>query len=383
MSTRALVSRNNLLLLVCSSLLLASLPTWSQDEIETDEGAAQGSDLIPDIRESKSRFKYRNRNFVVVPIPMSNPTLDTGLVLAGAWFWPQTEAQKAVQPASSTGAAGFYTSNDSYAFGVAHRHYWDEDRWRFEGLLAHLNLNLELRVPVELAVDPRVDWFLEGELLQLNLLRKISGRWYGGITGRYISLDQRFGIEFATPDVSLDSDSDAVGFGIQFQYDSTDMPINSYSGQHFEFESLFNSKSLGSNEDYQWYKLRYRSYHQLRQQVILAWEVRGCLVTDDAPLWDTCRVDLRGFPVTEYLGDTSGSGQVELRWSFHRKWGAVAFAGAGAIGDSFSDPSDDIIPSYGVGLRFMVLEDHRINVRLDYARSDDNDAVYLSVGEAF
>ncbi len=42
-----------------------------------------------------------------------------------------------------------------------------------------------------------------------------------------------------------------------------------------------------------------------------------------------------------------------------------------------------MIPSYGIGLRFMVLESQRINMRLDYGRSNGSDAVYLSVGEAF
>jgi hypothetical protein len=31
----------------------------------------------------------------------------------------------------------------------------------------------------------------------------------------------------------------------------------------------------------------------------------------------------------------------------------------------------------------MVLKSKRINLRVDYARSDDNDAWYLAVGEAF
>ena len=36
------------------------------------------------------------------------------------------------------------------------------------------------------------------------------------------------------------------------------------------------------------------------------------------------------------------------------------------------------------GIRFMVLESQRINVRVDYARSDKgNEAWYLSVTEAF
>ena len=64
--------------------------------------------------------------------------------------------------------------------------------------------------------------------------------------------------------------------------------------------------------------------------------------------------------------------------------GFVAFAGVGYIGSSFSDAgANERIPSYGVGTRFMVLKSKRINLRIDYARSDDQDAWYISVGEAF
>jgi hypothetical protein len=41
------------------------------------------------------------------------------------------------------------------------------------------------------------------------------------------------------------------------------------------------------------------------------------------------------------------------------------------------------IPSYGGGLRFLALPAKRINIRLDYARSDSSDAIHFSVGEAF
>ena len=63
----------------------------------------------------------------------------------------------------------------------------------------------------------------------------------------------------------------------------------------------------------------------------------------------------------------------------------VAFAGAGRVYDSLGgNGEDETIPSYGVGLRWMVLESQRINVRVDYARSSDgSDAWYLSVMEAF
>lgn len=362
-----------------------TLTAWSQETGDhADTAVQEGSDLMPDIRGAKSGLKYRMRNFVVVPIPLSNPTLDTGLILAGAYFWPQTEEQKEAQPASVTGAAGVYTSNDSFGFGIAHNQYWNEDRWRFEGVLGHIDLKLELRLPVDLPSDPRVGWFLKGDFLELELLRKIRGDWYGGFLGRYFSLEQSFGIELPTPDVSLGDETDAIGLGIAFEYDTRDMQFNSHSGRHFKFDSLFNDQSLGSDEDYERYKAEFSSYHKLHSQVVLAWQLQGCKVAGTAPLWDSCRVDLRGFPATEYLGSASVSGQTEARWQFHGKWGAVAFAGVGTINDSFSDLSgDQTVPSYGVGLRFMVLSEHRINIRLDYALSEDNDGIYLSVGEAF
>ena len=378
-------SRTVLSSAVCISFIFASSLTVAQESTDTAaDTVAEGSDLLPDIREDKSKLKYRKRNFVIVPIPMSNPTLDSGLILGGAYFWPQTEQQKAVQPASVTGAAAMYTSNDSKAYGIAQSNYWNEDKWRFEGVLGYVDLRLELRVPGVAGSEPRADWVIEGNFFQGEFLRQVSGDWYAGVSGRYFSLNQSFSIDTPSPDFDVTSDTEAVGLGVKTQYDSRDMPFNSYSGRFFELDALFNSEALGSDNDYQTYKAKYRSYHRLSPTVVLAWELQGCTISGKAPLWDTCRIHLRGFPATEYLGSASASGQAEGRWQFHRKWGAVAFAGAGYVTDGFSEfLENEPVPSYGIGLRFMALSSHRINVRLDYARSRNNDAIYLSVGEAF
>ena len=60
-------------------------------------------------------------------------------------------------------------------------------------------------------------------------------------------------------------------------------------------------------------------------------------------------------------------------------------AGAGDVRDPVTAaPEDSFVPSYGAGIRFMVLPSQRLNVRLDYGRSSDGqDAWYLSVAEAF
>ena len=117
---------------------------------------------------------------------------------------------------------------------------------------------------------------------------------------------------------------------------------------------------------------------------MLAWEIQGCQKAGSSPLWDACTVRLRGFSATDYLGKVSASGQVEARWQLSKRWGVVGFGGSGWVGKSFSGiREDEAIPSYGAGLRFMVLPAKRINLRLDYARSTDSDAIHFSVAEAF
>ena len=376
---------NVLVITACTGFLLATPLAVAQESNDaSNDTAAENSDLLPDIREDETPLKLRKRNFVVVPIPNVNPTLDAGLILAGAYFWPQTEQQQAAQPASATGVAIMETSNDSSAYGISQTSSWNEDRWRFEGLLGHVDLKLEVGLPGDDENVPPVGWALDGEFLQTTLLRKISGNWYAGILTRYYDMIQTFSVDVASSDFSLAIGTEAAGLGLKLEYDSRDMPFNSYSGRHLELEVLFNDKSLGSDDTYESYKAKYRSYHRLNPSVVLAWELQGCAISGKAPLWDACRINLRGFPVTEYLGESTASGQAEARWQFHPKWGAVAFAGIGKVTESFSGLlEDETVPSYGLGLRFMVLSDHRINVRFDYARSDDNDGVYLTVGESF
>jgi hypothetical protein len=122
----------------------------------------------------------------------------------------------------------------------------------------------------------------------------------------------------------------------------------------------------------------------LREGLVLAADLQACKRGGSAPLWDACTIRLRGFSATDYLGEVSSSAQLELRWRFGKRLGLAAFGGAGYTGDSFNGIREhEAIPSYGVGLRFMVLAEKRINLRLDYARSTDSDAIHFSVGEAF
>ena len=342
--------------------------------------------LAPDIREDETRLKIQDGNFVAVPIPMANPTLDAGLIAGAAYFYPQTEDQEREQPASVSGVAAMYTTNESWALGAFHDAYWRDDRWRFNSMLGAADLRLSLIAPENSESRDGADWRVRGAFFNGRFLRRLSGDWYGGGLFRFIDSEQSITIQSGeeTADYDLDADIAAVGVGIVIEYDSRDMPTGPYSGRHFKAEGLFNVQTIGSSEDYQTYTLEFNSYHQLSDSLVLAWQLRGCEKGGKPPLWDACLIPLRGFAAFDYLGQSSASGQAEVRWRAYKRLGLVTFGGGGWAGESFSTAGDDESTlSYGAGIRYEVLPAKRLNMRLDFAWSDDSNGIYLSVGEAF
>jgi len=376
-------------------VILCILPAFSladeQGGVEKEQAIDTDKPIesVADLTEETSRFKFlskKPKNLLLVPIPMSSPTFGTGLILGGAYFYPQTEAQKKSQPASYTGAAAGYTNNDSWVAGVMQQNYWKEDKWRFTGVAAYLDLKLELVQPGSEDADrSSIDWLLNGSFIQARISRNIWHKWYLGLTTRYLDISQAIGRDIEDDGFNLNSEISSLGVGLNLDFDTRDMPFNPYRGRYFELRAMHSGQSNSEADSYQSYYARFRSYHSLSDPLVLAWELSACSKNGQVPLWDTCRLALRGFPATDYLGMQSMYAQAEIRWRFHKRWGMVAFAGAGRIDDSFGTlGEDETIPSYGVGLRFMVLESQRINVRIDYARSNyGNEAWYLSVTEAF
>jgi hypothetical protein len=375
--------------LLCITPAVALAEADGSDPKESTVASDLPVEAIPDLSEENTKFKFLKKmpkNLLLVPIPMSSPTFGTGLILGGAYFYPQTEEQENAQPASFTGATGGYTSNDSWFAGVVQQNYWKEDTWRFTGVAAYLDFKFDLIPPdVEEISQKSVDWLVNGSFFQARISRKLWGNWYLGLSARYLDITQAIDLGIEDEGVNAESNIKAPGVGIHLDFDSRDLPTNAYQGRYFEFKAIASQQSGSEADSYQSYHARYRSYHLLSDPLVLAWEINACARGGQVPLWDTCRLGLRGFPATDYLGKKSLYAQAELRWRFYKRWGVVGFAGAGRMNETLGRyGEDETIPSYGLGIRFMVLESQRINVRVDYARSDKGNAAwYLSVTEAF
>jgi hypothetical protein len=364
------------------TLLMVSVSSFADSF--SDSSPVNKFEDIPDVRDEKTQAKFHRGDIVIVPIPTSDPTLGTGLILGGAYFYPQEPELAKVEPASMTAIAGLYTDNDSYGIGITQKNYWNEDNWRFSGSIGYADMKLDLTPPEEAAAGGSVDWLIEGVFAQAQISRQFFNDWYAGIQARYVNNTQTFSTELSDDKLSFSNDITTLGLGLVIELDRRDNSYNAYRGHYLQAAVLHNDEALGSSNSYTSYNAEFNSYHQILEPLVLAWQITGCYKANTPALWDACRVPLRGYAATKYLSKNSASTQLEARWKISQRWGVVAFGGGGISGTSLSASGDnETVPSAGLGLRFMVLTKQRINMRLDFAQSKDSEAVYLSVGEAF
>ncbi|MCK4776238.1 MAG: BamA/TamA family outer membrane protein [Candidatus Krumholzibacteria bacterium] len=357
-------------------------PLAAQDELVQSE-----AEQAEAIKELESR-----RNFVAAPIPIVNPTLGEGLGAIAMYLYKMDEESQS----SYTGAGVLYTSSESWGVGVAQALFFNEDAWKLKAGVAFFDLNLDFFGIGSGAGDQGISVPVnqKGWGGGLKALRRIKGHWYAGLKYSYVKIDSTFDLTDPPPGDPIELppvielDSVVAGLGIVGEYDSRDDQFNAYKGNHFEFLWSVADQAVGSDFDFQSVKTSYNLYRGIGNQKIIAARFMGCAAPGDAPYYALCSfgqgVDLRGYVGGRYRDVMMFATQAEYRWRFYKRWGMVAFAGVGEVADSLSDfNAQNLLPSVGAGIRFMLSEDHRLNLSVDWARGMDDDAWYFYVSESF
>jgi outer membrane protein assembly factor BamA len=337
----------------------------------------------------------RGAEFLAAPIPISNPTLGSGLAVVAALIFPLSQQDK-VSPPTVAGVGGFYTSNHSYAAALAIRPYLAEDRWRLLGFVGLGSINYNFfgiggASSVSVPIDQKFSGFdFEG-------LRRVSTGFYLG--ARYFLAHSTLSLgqisEGAEPPPVKDLSVQTAALGLVAQTDSRDSTFYPTKGSYFNLKADFYDPAFASDRTFQRYQADYNKYLPIGERQVLAVRASGCDVAGDAPIYALCLFgsdnDLRGYEVGRYLDRSMLAAQGEYRLmlperlGFFGRFGFVAFAGVGEVADSFSDfDSDKLLPAGGIGIRFLLARENRVNFRIDYAwGKSGNRGLYVGVGEAF
>jgi outer membrane protein assembly factor BamA len=334
---------------------------------------------------------FNDPDFLVVPIPISNPTIGSGAALAGAMLF-KTDAQSS---SSMIGAAAFRTSNGSWGGGAVASFAFDEDRYRAKLSLGYADILYDFYGVGQAAVEKGrfISINQGGDLVQASFQTRIAPHLYAGLQARYMNIKTAFNL----PDLAgtlldnggpLSKIDDLLNtVGLVATYDSRNRDYSPNAGQLIDGEIDFGSHNFIQSNGFTRTTADYNRYDALNDDLVLASHGSLCMANGSVPIFDLCLFgssnDLRGYAVGKYQDKAMFTEQEELRWHAFWRIGFVAFAGIGSVAPS-ADRFGDILASAGVGMRFLASKDYGINVGIDGAVTKEGDkAFYIQVGEAF
>ena len=368
-------------------LLLAVLALAAAGAFGADQAL-----LSKEMGVDPSKESARARIFedvVVAPIPVSNPTVGTGLVGVVMPFYhlgPES-------PLSNTTFAAGAMSSGSWGVGAAQSTRLRGDALRLDGFLGYVDLRYRFYGAGAAAGTngTSVPIVQKGLAFAPELLLQVAARTFVGLRYRGVRVETALEGGSLPPSIAavLPSSLTIVssGFGPVAVFDSRDNDMNPAAGALVDFRANFADESFGSDFDYSTASLAGNYYRRAGPGVVA---LRGflCQVSDRTPLFDLCLggagSDLRGYETGRYRDRAMFAVQGEYRFPLAGRFGGVVFGGWGKVARSFGDMSDEPdLPSIGAGVRWLASEKARVNLSVDVAWGRDSTSLYDYVKESF
>lgn len=331
------------------------------------------------------------RTFV---LPYLGSAPETGIQYGATVFRVSQPADTATRPSTSQLFASYTAKRQARVFA-------EVDRWS-AGSAWHVTAHLEWkRFPLpfyglgDRAAQSAEEFYTPtGMLASAIVQRRVRGPLY--LLGGYSYQD--FHIVPASPDGALASGvvtGDRGGRVGQLQFgalwDDRDDVFASTRGNYLQATMSTTVSALGSEYDFRRLVVDGRHFVPLGRNRVLALQAVGEFTAGDAPFDQMSLVGnsnyLRGFTRGRFRDRDLAAVQGEYRAPLWRRYGWVAFAGAGRVVPRPSALLGGLartLPTYGVGVRRTLFANSRSDIRVDYARAGDGQSgLYVALNEAF
>lgn len=332
--------------------------------------------------------------FTIYPTFASAP--ETGVEIGASLLKLFYANGDTVNRLSELQAFTFFTFKGQYGLILENAVYGDKDKWFFLGetKIQQFPLSYYGIGPNTSGDHPAlVDAFQIS--FKQRVLRKIKGNFFAGPEIDYQLLS---GVRFEQPEngspypIPRGGDgTQNLGLGFGFVYDSRHNVLNVRKGLFGEIAYLGNIKGFASDYGFGTINADLRSYHTIRKNNVLAWQVRGQFIHGDVPFNQMALLGgdrmMRGYYLGRFRDNHLISAQAEYRilpFSFSKRLGAAVFASAGAVAPELDQfQARNIHVAGGIGLRYLLFPKKDIYIRFDLGFTKDGANLYIFNGEAF
>ncbi len=364
--------------LFCLASLFATqaAPQSSRGVVDTHTGGLGNTG-------KENTIGFRRGSFVLAPIPFSNPTIGSGLILGAGYLFNLDEGSKP----SVIGVAALKSDNGSRVGGASVNINFNDNRWLIKALYAEADVHYDLYTDVGI-LPIRQD----GVLGRFSLAYGVTPDLSFGASFRYLDTTVSPGFANLPPipppfDQFLNTRIGNVG--LLSDWDTRDDTIYPTKGQSLHVEAFQGFALQGLVDDYSKAYANYTHYFSPASKTVIAARFSVCGSSSQTPFFDQCSLGtvdaFRGFSATQYLDFYSTSVQVEARQRLTKRLGVVVFGGSGLTGPSFGELGDGGTHSaVGLGARYRVSKKFPLDFSVDVSRNDEQENnLYIYVGQRF
>ncbi len=324
-----------------------------------------------------SNFLTKKKGILPVIVPITEPAVGYGAVVAGLYFVPKSEANK--QP-DIIAAAAAITSNGTWLVGGGYVGFWNEDKIRYRGVAGYGNVALDFYLLGSKSVRVNLNTFL---FLQQANFRLGKSDFFLGAKYQLakITIPIFKDSELIDP---IDLESWNSGISVITEFDNLNNFLSPTKGARVHLSYDQNLEALGSTKT--WGKLNFFThlYFPVKKKWIPALRVESALVTGEPPFYAKPFVYLRGVPALRYQGDLIMLAETEQLFNITPRWGILGFTGIGTAFDSLENmKSDEIVWNAGGGFRYLIARVLGLKVGADIARGPEDWAFYVTIGTAW
>lgn len=316
-----------------------------------------------------------------MPIPYLSYDRSMGFTVGAVPMLMFNPSEKdTISPSSLIGGVGTYSTSKTWFLMGFGMFYLKEDRWRLTTAAGTGTVFFQFYLD-----NPAIGWIpyqSDATFAMVKVERKIYDKLYGGLTYMYAD------VVTSTETFPIADTMTLHGIGLNLSMDKRSNPYFPRSGYYTTMKFNGFPEWFGNEVASQKIEFDYNHYFSVRtkKDVVAARLYTGVGLGDVSfnQQFIVKSPDLRGYTQGAYRGNQMLSLQGEYRWNFHKRWGAVGFAGVASVFNSINDSDNGKpLPAIGTGIRFRAFQETNMSVGLDVAAGIDDWGIYFQIGEAF
>ena len=359
----------------------------AQNEITVDT-VNLSSSIDTSVQKPK---KVKWNTLAALPIIYFLPETNWGFGAAGIYAFRFKKFGYDQRP-SSVRFVTSYTLNGQLVTLFRYNLFLKDGSYNLRGELGYYRFSYEFWGVGNNAVDSNEETFkVNYPRFKVELFKRFNSNWYAGLTYGFDGYDIVEVLEGGILDRgevrgSTGGTVSNLGFGII--YDNRDNVFACHKGHYIELAALHNSPSFGSDFSFSRLTLDARTFITSPKERTLALNAYAQFHSGEPPFNELAFLGGsrrgRGYYPGRFRDKNLLLVQAEYRFPLFWYLGMTTFGSYGGVAPQISDFSlSDFRYNLGLGLRFAVNSNDRINIRIDYAIGKETSGFYFTVGEAF